>query len=150
SVPYKAIDSLIDELALYLQQLPTSRSAVLLPRSTDALLRIFPVLRQVENAAPPTMRTTAIASEIELRRRAFAAPRELFGGIAGRKPVVLVLDDLQWSDADSDALLAEILRGPDAPPLFVLATFRTSDVEATPLARALRADGVDTRVVKLD
>jgi serine/threonine protein kinase/tetratricopeptide (TPR) repeat protein len=150
SVPYKAIDSLIDELCSYLQTLPTARSAVLLPRSTDALVRIFPVLRQVEGAAPTTLRPPAVTSEVELRRRAFAALRELLGRIAERKHVVLVLDDMQWSDADSDALLGEILRGPDAPPLFVLATYRSDDIEATPLVRALRAEDVETRVLRVD
>lgn len=150
SVPYKAIDNLIDELSIYLQQLSASRSAVLLPRSMEALLRIFPVLRQVEGAAPSTRRSNTITSEVELRRRAFAALRELFGRIAERKQVVLILDDMQWSDADSDALLGEILRGPDAPPLFVLATFRTDDVETTPLARTLRGEGIETRIVGVD
>lgn len=147
SVPYKAVDSLIDELSIYLQLLPPAGSAVLLPRGTEALLRMFPVLRQLEAVAPPSLRTSAITSDVELRRRAFAALRELLGRLAERKPLVLVLDDLQWSDADSDALLAEILRGPDAPPLFVLATFRADDVEATPLARALRAEQIDTRTL---
>lgn len=147
SVPYKAIDSLIDELSVYLQLLPPARSAVLMPRGTEALLRMFPVLRQLESVAPPSLRTSAITSDVELRRRAFAALRELFGRLAERRPVVLVLDDLQWSDADSDALLTELLRGPDAPPLFVLATFRADDVEATPLARTLRAEQIETRAL---
>jgi serine/threonine protein kinase len=150
SVPYKAVDGVIDELSVYLQLLAPGRTAVLMPRGADALLRIFPVLRQVESVAPPTLRAHTIASEVELRRRAFAALRELLGRIAERKPLVLVLDDLQWSDADSDALLAEILRAPDAPPIFVLATFRLDEVDGTPLARTLRAEGVDTRVVTLD
>ncbi len=149
SVPYKALDSVIDELSVYLQQLNTARLAALMPRSTDALLRIFPVLRQIESSAPQTLRPHAIASEIELRRRAFTALRELFGRIAERKQMVLILDDLQWSDADSDALLAELLRGPDAPPMLVLATFRTDDVEGTPLLRTLRAEHIDTRVLQI-
>jgi serine/threonine protein kinase/tetratricopeptide (TPR) repeat protein len=149
SVPYKAVDSIIDELSVYLQQLNTSRLAVLMPGGTDALLRIFPVLRQVESAAPQTQRPHVIGSEIELRRRAFAELRELLGRIAERKHTVLILDDLQWSDADSDALLAELLRGPGAPPVFVLATFRTDDVESTPLLRTLRAEGVETRVLQI-
>jgi len=150
SVPYKAIDSLIDELCSYLQSLPSARSQVLLPRSTEALTRIFPVLRQLESIAPQTLRPYAIISEIELRRRAFAALRELLGRIAERKHVVLVLDDMQWSDADSDALLAEILRGPDAPPLFLLATYRGDDIESAPLVKTLRAEDVRTRVLTVE
>lgn len=150
SVPYKALDSVIDELSVYLQQLHAARVAVLMPRGTDALVRIFPVLRQIESSAPESLRPHPITSEIELRRRAFAALRELFCRIAERKQVVLVLDDLQWSDADSDALLAELLRDPGAPPISVIATFRTDDPEAMPLVRALREEGVDTRVIPVD
>ena len=150
SVPYKAIDSLIDELCSYLQSLPSARSAVLLPRSTEALTRIFPVLRQLDALAPQSLRPYAIISEIELRRRAFTALRELLGRIAERKHVVLVLDDMQWSDADSDALLADILRGPDAPPLFVLATYRGDDLDACPLVKTLRDEEIETRTLSVE
>lgn len=150
SVPYKALDSVIDELSIYLQQLNASRVAVLMPRGTDALLRIFPVLRQLEGSAPQSLRPHAITSEVELRRRAFAALRDLLGRIAERKQIVLILDDLQWSDADSDALLAELLRGPGAPPMLVIATYRTEDAQATPLARVLREEGIETRMLRVD
>ncbi|MEZ4312500.1 MAG: ATP-binding protein [Polyangiaceae bacterium] len=98
--------------------------AVLMPRGTDALLRMFPVLRQLGQSAPPSLRGGAITADTELRRRAFAALREAPGAPRGPKPLVLLFDDLQWSDSDSDALLAELIRPPDAPPMFILATYR--------------------------
>ena len=83
----------------------------------------------------------------ELRARVFTAMRELFVGLARRRPVVLAIDDLQWADADSLALLSEILRLDMAPPvegearpsILLLATVRTdSEIGPAPeLALAL-------------
>src|SRR5262249_6813267 len=41
-------------------------------------------------------------------------------------------DDLQWADADSLALLAQLMRPPEAPALLLLATVRTADTESGP------------------
>jgi len=137
SVPYKALDSLVDELSVYLQDLPMVEATALMPRDVDALMRLFPVLRQVE---VPTRQAQAapIVNPHELRRRAFGALRDLLARIAERHPLILTIDDLQWGDADSDALLSEIVRPPDPPALLLIATFRADEVGSAPLMKALR------------
>src|SRR5205807_1418806 len=60
----------------------------------------------------------------ELRSQLFGAVRELMAKIAEKLPVVVIIDDLQWSDADSLALLRELVRPPDAPSLLLLTTAR--------------------------
>src|SRR5262249_36264588 len=47
TVPYQALDSLIDHLSSYWVQLPPSEAAMLVPREATLLSRLFPVLGRV-------------------------------------------------------------------------------------------------------
>jgi hypothetical protein len=52
------------------------------------------------------------------------------GALARRNTLVVIVDDVQWADDDSLRLLAELLRGPAAPPaLYVLASRLRGDDE---------------------
>jgi eukaryotic-like serine/threonine-protein kinase len=137
SMPYKAIDGVIDSLTKYLTRLPSAKAEALMPRDALALARLFPVMLQVNCVSQAPQREYEIPDPFALRRRAFTALRELLGRISDRQPLVVYIDDLQWSDADSISLLEELLRPPDAPPLLLIASFRSEDVETRPFLKSL-------------
>ncbi|MGZ3426998.1 MAG: serine/threonine-protein kinase, partial [Polyangia bacterium] len=144
SVHYKAIDGAIDALTRWLSSLLPDELGALLPREMALAAELFPVLERVDAIAAqrhaPALEQ-APEDPQELRNRAFAALRALFGAIGARRPLVVALDDLQWADADSLALIGELVRAPDAPRLLLVATMRAnSDAAPAELGRRLGAD----------
>jgi serine/threonine protein kinase/tetratricopeptide (TPR) repeat protein len=150
SVPYKAVDSLVDALGNELLTLPAAELSELLPADAPALARVFPVLSRIELLSKLRM-ATPIRDASELRSRAFAALRELLKRLAKRRPIVLCIDDLQWGDADSGVLLRELLAPPHPPPIMLLCCHRSEDAEASPLLATLFApqEGVEVYEITL-
>ncbi|MFN2492603.1 MAG: AAA family ATPase, partial [Pyrinomonadaceae bacterium] len=137
SVPYKALDGVVDSLTKYLLSLHEAKAEALMPGEVLALARLFPVMLQVDSVFNAPHREQDKPDPFTLRRKAFAALRELLRRISERKPLVLYIDDLQWSDADSTSLLEDLLRPPDSPPLLLISSFRTEDIQTKPFLKAL-------------
>lgn len=128
TVPFKALDSVMDALARQLSELPAEKVDAVLPRDAAALMRMFPVLGRVSAFRTAPIREVKEAAE--LRRRAVQALRETLGRMSDRAPLIVIIDDAQWGDADSTLVLDEILRPPDAPSMLLLIVARA---ESNPL-----------------
>jgi hypothetical protein len=137
SVPYKALDGVIDNLSQHLSTQPRAQANPLLPHDVAALSRLFPVMLQVEAAAAIRAREYEHADPLVLRQRAFTALRELLTRMAARHLVVVYIDDLHWADADSAVLLDELLRPPQAPPILTITCFRSEEIASKPFLQTL-------------
>ncbi|MCB9552650.1 MAG: AAA family ATPase, partial [Myxococcales bacterium] len=137
SVPYKAFDSVIDALTRRLGLLPDEELAAILPGPLRPLTRLFPVLLHVDAIAVRSLPEDEPSDPRELRQRGFALLRRLFDGLARRMVPVIHIDDLQWGDLDSAALLTELVRGDDAPPMLVIGSYRTEEVDSSAFLRAI-------------
>jgi serine/threonine protein kinase/tetratricopeptide (TPR) repeat protein len=152
SVPYKACDGVVDALSQLLVALDADGSDFVLPRQVGALARLFPVLRRVPGIEQAD--DSPDADPQAERRRAFRALRECLTSLAQRRPLVVFIDDVQWGDVDSVALLVEVMRPPNAPPLLLVMTSREEDAEGSPflgeLAASWPAPVSEVRVGPLD
>jgi tetratricopeptide (TPR) repeat protein len=129
SVPYKALDGVVDSLSRYILSLPEPVVESLMPRDVAALTRMFPVMQRIPAIARACLEREPAATEpLVLRRLAFEALRELLARMAARERLVIYIDDLQWSDIDGALLLEELVRQPAAPALLTVVSFRSEEV----------------------
>ncbi|HEX3772692.1 MAG TPA: AAA family ATPase [Polyangiaceae bacterium] len=139
AVPFKAVDQVVDELSRWLARLPEDEAFALLPPRIGALARLFPVLRNARIVADAPDIDSDVVEPLEVRRRAFAALKDLLGAIAGQRALVIHIDDLQWGDADSVQLLEAMLSTPAPQPLLLVCDHRTEVSTPSESLAALRA-----------
>ncbi len=98
------------------------------------LAQIAPALRRVFPDLPPPLELPAQ----ETRRYLFQSVTDTFMRVARRMPLLLVLDDLQWADEASMALLTHLAYRVTRMRLLVAVTYRDIELDhGSPFARTL-------------
>jgi hypothetical protein len=111
TVPYKGIDSVVDAIAASLD-LP---SVALDVDDRAALTQLFPVFALGEGAPEHSASDPKVT-----RSRAVRALRAILLHAARNQPIVVCLDDFQWTDDEAVDLLVDVLRPPSCGALVVL------------------------------
>ena len=141
SLPFKALDPIADELVRHLHSLTPAARAALMPRDPELLRRLFPVFGEL--AFPETSPSGSYVEfdAQDLRRRTFDTLRGLLWRLAAEQLLVISIDDLQWGDLDSFALLSELILPANAPPLLLLLACRSEEMETNSLLKFVREFG---------
>ena len=147
SLPFKALDALIDNLARYLLGIDDAAVDRLAPRPRDvgALLDLFPVLGRLPsvrawlprfNEPADNDAAGATASLLESRRTGVEALCEMLRKLSDVHPIVLWIDDIQWSDRDSGTVLQALVGSPESARVLLLLTSRDDQPGAAALIAA--------------
>ncbi len=141
SVPFEPF---AEALRHYVACIPSDRVKAELGTLGGELTRILPDLSaRVSGLAAPVQTDP----ETE-RHRLFEAVSDFLSEMSRADPVILVLDDIHWADKPSLLMLRHILRSGAPMRLFVLGTYRDTDLDRShPLSDVLaelrRQPGVD-------
>lgn len=133
---------LSDTLGRYLQILPDDLLLQLPTASLAQLAQLIPSLqdRLATSHSGPTYEP--VAQNDENRQRVIDSMIALLAALAKARPVVLFLDDLQWADNDTLAVLSRLAPRLPRWSLFVLLAYRIDDLaeneELTILLHTLR------------
>lgn len=135
---YNVLDGVIEQLAGTLSLAAWSTPPTLTRAGKAELTRLFPVLATVLDgrggpAAPSSQRGDAAHA----RTLAFEALGQVLQSLTAQRPLVLILDDLQWGDADSARALEWLLSGETLRGVLVIGCYRSADAPHSPTVAAL-------------
>ena len=111
SVPFKALDPIVDSLGVVLASMRSDEKGTGFVRHVNRLASLFPVLEPLVGERCRELGESPLAS----RSLAFDGLRALLGDLTQRGPLVIHIDDFQWCDWDSLAAFRVLLREPRAP-----------------------------------
>ena len=106
------------------------------------VVKLVPELSQKLRSIPQSL---PISPEQE-QNRLFEAVSQFITNISREAPLLVVLDDLQWTDPSSLLLLHYLARGVQKTPLLLLGAYRSTDIDAkhplTPVLAELNREGL--------
>jgi hypothetical protein len=131
ATPYKLF---AEALGHYVAHAPDGEIRALVASHGAELGRLVPALRRRAPELAPSAATDADAERYLL----FAAVVETLADLSRERPVVLVLDDLQWADRSSLQLLVHLVSSVHPMRVLVIGTYRDAELTLThPFAETL-------------
>lgn len=124
---YKAFDGVIEQLSRYIVQQPDALRRALTPADIGFAINIFPALESAVHV--PEQAAETVDNPKEMRARGLAAICHLVASITRCTPVLLRIEDLQWADRDSLALLGELLQETAHARILLAMTLRLDNAE---------------------
>ena len=122
TLPFNAFDEFVAQLARIPARLPLPDD------ETRAMRRAFPALRERLRDVPSNPPGEHHDDDpYKQKRLAFSGLVRLLGNLADERPLLLIVDDIQWSDEDSDDLLRALVEASKDSRWFLLLGMRTSE-----------------------
>lgn len=148
TVPFKAVDGVVDALTRFLLTQPDKLIRSLLPDEIGSIARVFPALARVAVIKETAFRQQTPVDDFEIRQDAAKGLRELFRRLRERHPIVIAIDDLQWGDMDSAWLIAELfaVRPSSELPLLLVVSYRSEDLDRSSCLQTVSSFSTDTRL----
>ncbi len=128
TVPYQPFVTLLRVIA------PLAATVAVDPLWLSALAPLAPSIAEHARDLPPLPAVDPGRERIRL----FEACSSVWEAVAARRPVVLVVEDVQWAGAATMSLLEHLARGALRSRLLIVATYREDEVELSHHLRALR------------
>ena len=97
------------------------------------LARLLPALRR----RMPELPATAAGDTETERYRLFEAVASLLGEVSARRPVLIVLDDVQWADRPTLMLLRHLARARQTARISIIGAYRATEVWSEGFAAAI-------------
>jgi type II secretory pathway predicted ATPase ExeA len=136
---YRGVDGVIDALVGHLQTSMGDGEPFPACEYIDYLAEVFPVFRALPGLEELSRPPRFDSDPQDARQKAFKAFKQVFRLAAAEQPIVMCVDDAQWMDADSIALLASLLRDRSARAMLVICQRPTRDERLTALFEAAGA-----------
>jgi predicted ATPase len=121
SLPYAAV---ADLLRGHISECPPERVAGRLGPGAAEFVKVLPELA----GCPGVPRAAASFEPAQEQRRLFQALARFVTDLSRRGPVLMLVEDLHWSDELSLALLLELARRIPLQPVLLLLTYRSDEV----------------------
>ncbi len=136
SVPFNAVDALVDSLARVIRRERPEAVDDVMGRAV-AVTRLFPALVYDAAFAPGEETIVVPVSGDKLTRRAAGELASILFATAAGRPVVMMLDDAQWGDYQSALFLQRIFAAASSQRLVLIAAYREEDWKTSLLLQTL-------------